>query len=407
MALVNTIIEINGRKYDARTGKLISRSPNQSSFEPPQRKLHTSPSHAQALDIIDSDKTSQTTRVSSNQPNNPTKKHSQVANGQTQISASNNIPTSGTRAIDIKPNRHKAQRAKTLLRTVVKKPTKTSPKIHSTSTIAQSTVERSATGRGVLLKRVPDTRLARAKQVIKSTNVHKYVVPNSSKKPVLSSDLSVIPAPSKPTTPVSHPAAPAIIKKPALAGSQQTHESFNHPLANATNHKAPKLKKPALHRRIAAKININPKLIGATAAVCAVIVTVAFLAYQNVPAVAMRVAANRAGFSGSLPGNPPAGFAVKGPIEANKGTITVKFKSNSDERSFAITQKPSDWTPESLLANNVLGSKARYQTYRDKGLTVFIYNNGDATWVNKGIWYSITGKGSLSSDQVLAIAGSM
>ncbi len=85
----------------------------------------------------------------------------------------------------------------------------------------------------------------------------------------------------------------------------------------------------------------------------------------------------------------------------------LTYKSNSDDRKFIVSQKPTEWTSESLLTNYLVDSKLRYQTYRDKGMTVYIYNESNATWVDKGIWYTVNGDGSLNSEQILEIASSI
>jgi hypothetical protein len=132
-----------------------------------------------------------------------------------------------------------------------------------------------------------------------------------------------------------------------------------------------------------------------------------FLAYQNVPTIAMQIADNRAGFSGHLPSTVPVGFSFKGPPIYSKGNISLNYKSNSDNRRFTINQKPTQWSSESLVTDFLINSKLNYQTYNDKGLTIYVYGEGYATWVDNGVWYNITGQGSLSTDQILAIAGSM
>ncbi|MFO0882285.1 MAG: hypothetical protein U0491_02440 [Candidatus Saccharimonadales bacterium] len=391
---MKTVIEVNGRKYDARTGQILSNdAKTQSSTQP---SVRTAP----VLDGVNRRKPAATPSV--------TPPAHKVALKPTQPAPKPTAHPSATKALDIKPSKHKIQKAKTLLRTAVKKPQKTAPVIHSTSTAVESKVERSATGRGLLLRRTPDSRIARARQTAKSAAIQKF---GSAKAivstPKVSSDLKVA-QPPKETVTSNAPAAAPILTKPALGKHAKKQQVFNHPIANANHHEAPKVvKKERLHARIAKKLHVRPQAVAITAGALSVIMLAGFFAYQNVPAVAMRVAANQAGFEGRLPTNPPAGYAFKGPIQYAKGSIAVKYNSNSDDRSFTITQKPTDWTSDSLLANYVSNSKERYQTYHDRGLTVFVYNNGNATWVDNGVWYNLTGQGSLSSDQILAIAGSM
>lgn len=391
MARVKTVIEINGRKYDARTGALLPTSDSSAA-----RSINAAvPSQARATPTLSNptivDGVSRRKPQVAQEPQ-PTKARPMVRK----------LPSfKAPRSLDIKPAHKKPQRSTTLLRSVVVKPQKNAPLVHSTSSIAPSKVEHSATGRGLLLKRVPDIRLSRAKQTAKSITISRFSNGFSFKKqPTLQKDLTVALAPQ---TSAVAPVAPAITK-PVLAQKQQV---FVHPIAHATNHASPRLKKDRLHIRVARKLKIKPRVITISMASIAAVVLLGFLAYQNVPSIAMRVAASQAGFSGNLPGSTPAGFAFNGPITYGKGFITLKFNSNSDNRNFALTQRPSDWTSESLLTNHILTSSQKYQTYHDKGLTVYIYSNGDATWVDKGVWYNLTGKGSLSSEQILSLAGSM
>lgn len=382
---MKTIIEINGRQYDAKTGQLL---------RGPVGQPHTHAVAKPAVKVIDG-------------VNKP--KNTQFSAVQTQPVAPKSAPAPAhqpvrqQQSLDIKkPTLRRTQKAQTLLRSVVKKPQKTAPQIHSTSTISTSSVERSATGRGLLLKRIPDNRLSRAKLISKSAAISRFKPAGGSKNPTLQPNLGVTSAPKSQS---GAPATAPTITKPKL-GNQSTQHVFQHPIAHATNHTNPKHKKDGLVKRTIKRVNFNPRVAGSLAAICAVIVIGGFFAYQRIPAVAMRVAVSQAGFTGHMP-SAPTGFAFKGPINVSKGSIAVKFVSNSDDRSFVVTQKPTDWSSEALLANHVLPSKNLAQTYHAKGLTVYVYRDGNATWVDKGVWYSLDGKGALSSDQVLSIAGSM
>jgi hypothetical protein len=121
----------------------------------------------------------------------------------------------------------------------------------------------------------------------------------------------------------------------------------------------------------------------------------------------MRVAASRAGFTGTIPGTTPAGYAFKGPIKYDNKAIVVNYKSNSDNRAFSIIQRPSNWSSDALLTNYVSGTNMRYQTYNNRGLTVYVMDNTGAAWVDNGIWYSLNGTNTLSTEQILAMAASM
>jgi hypothetical protein len=121
----------------------------------------------------------------------------------------------------------------------------------------------------------------------------------------------------------------------------------------------------------------------------------------------MRVASTRAGFAAEMPGYKPAGFSFKGPIAYQAGRVSVTFKSNTDDRQFTLTQSSSNWNSDALLANYVASEKKQYQTYLDKGRTLYIYDNSNASWVDNGIWYQIEGDSSLTTDQLIRIASSL
>jgi len=132
-----------------------------------------------------------------------------------------------------------------------------------------------------------------------------------------------------------------------------------------------------------------------------------FLAYQNLPNIAMRVASTRAGLKANLPKYQPAGFSMAGPIEYEPGEVKLSYKSNSDNRSFAVTQKNSAWNSEALLENYIAPTKQPYQTFQANGRTIYIYSDNKATWVDGGVWYTIDGKANLNSDQLLRIANGL
>lgn len=97
---------------------------------------------------------------------------------------------------------------------------------------------------------------------------------------------------------------------------------------------------------------------------------------------------------------------MAGPIQYGEGAVTLSYQSNSDDRNFQIVQKSSDWNSQSLLENFV-SDKEPYQTFQDKGRTIYIYGKSSATWVSGGVWYQIEGESDLSSDQLLRIVSSL
>lgn len=121
----------------------------------------------------------------------------------------------------------------------------------------------------------------------------------------------------------------------------------------------------------------------------------------------LHMASAKAGFAASLPGNKPAGYHL-GQLNSSAGVVAMNYKSNSDEdRKFSITQKTSSWDSNTLRDLYVQPADKDYSIVETNGLTVFIYGDNSATWVNNGVWYVVHGNGSLSDNQLLDIAKSL
>lgn len=335
------IIELNGQRYDALTGALISTPPKQSKKP---SKTQRSPSTTGSIDGF-----------------------ARPARGVTQSAV-----------------RHKTQKSQTLMRKTVQKPTsaKTAPAHHT----SQSRI-------------VPSPSLASLKP--------KHVTPVQRSPLISRFDTAAASPPKK--------SAAAKPKATAAHAAISTHHSapvappdiIAQGLANATSHEQPKLKKPRAHKRVAQKLRINPKIVSAASFVFAFLLIGGFFVYQNIPGLTMRLATNRAGVAGQLPGYQPAGFKINGGIAYRPGQIVINYRSNSDNRAFKVMQDSSSWDSQALLDNYVAANNQTYQTVQDKGKTVYIYNDANATWVDGGIWYRIEGDSALNSDQLLRLAASL
>lgn len=151
----------------------------------------------------------------------------------------------------------------------------------------------------------------------------------------------------------------------------------------------------------------RPRLVPTTVTVSLTLLLVGYVTYLNLPNMALRVAASRAGFEASLPGYKPTGFSLDGPITYAPGQIALTFGAAADERQFELVQRKSTWDSQSLLDNYVVRENKRYVTFQEGGLTIYVYDDSNATWVNNGIWYTVEGESLLSSEQLLKIATSL
>jgi len=373
---VGNVIEINGKKYDAATGKLI----------------HSETSAAPAK---------QQTAA----------KTASVAKARPRSGVSVDGMMGGRRPAHAAPAKaaKPLQKSQTLMRSAVKKPVPITKPVQTISVTRQQL--------GQSKKREQTAAQVQQSPLVSHFGGHNAVRSTVVKKvghlPV-KQPIEITPKPAPRHAPPSITHAAAKVGKAASHGSVEKKnlvaaKMIETALASATAHEQ---QVPSRHQfkrrhRLARRLGISARAIAISTTVLAGVLLGGFFAIQNVPNLSMRVAATQAGFNATMPGYNPSGFSFKGPINYSPGQVTVSFKSHSDDRSYELTQRASNWNSEALLANFVLENKQPYQAYEDKGRTLFIYGKSNATWVDNGIWYQIEGTSQLSTDQLIRIAASM
>lgn len=130
-----------------------------------------------------------------------------------------------------------------------------------------------------------------------------------------------------------------------------------------------------------------------------------YVTYLNYPDIAVRVAANNAEINAQLPDYTPNGYSFQGPVAYGPGELVVSF--GSDDGLIDIAQSRTEWDSESLLENYIRQQTAQYDTYREGGLTIYTYGNGNAAWVNGGMLYRIDSESPLRQEEVVRMAGSI
>ncbi|MDB5164158.1 MAG: hypothetical protein JWS12_776 [Candidatus Saccharibacteria bacterium] len=349
MAHTNTL-ELNGKRYDAGTGKVLD------GFLPSRLHPGASPAKAGA------------------HPSRPTAR--QVKH-------------------------HQPEHAKTLMRQAVKKP-HTKPTNSPTISDAIATVTHAAFAP---IEHLNSERIARAQKIHKSKLVSRFggFSPVVSQKTV---HMPVQPAPHSP-----HHKHEVSVAQQRVAHAKPVTSSkgdvFTEALKRADSLAEPLQRTTKTRHKVAKKLGISARALSVSAGVLAVVVLAGFFGYQNTANLSMRVAAAKAGIHAKLPSYHPSGFAIRGPIQYSPGQITVSFKSHADDRNFKLTQQTSNWNTDTLLNKYVTVNSQPYQTFEANDKTIYIYGNSNATWVNNGIWYQISGNSSLNSDQLLHIASSL
>lgn len=190
--------------------------------------------------------------------------------------------------------------------------------------------------------------------------------------------------------------------KPAPVNSSVLKNSIiNETLAKAPAHNSQK------SRRTKAKKNNWVKFSGFASGFAAVALFAGYMTYLNIPDISVRVAASQAGINATYPDYKPDGYKLNGPVAFSKGEVSLDFKSNVSDSSYKIHQTASSWDSNALLENYVKNkSNNIYSVSREKGITVYTFNNGEAAWVDGGILYTLSGNAELSPDQIRKIATS-
>lgn len=280
--------------------------------------------------------------------------------------------------------------------------------VHSQTQRSQTLVRRSAKKPAKPAKR-PTT--GRHMDMARSPSVAKFAPhPVTKAAPAVAAKPVTKPA-TKPTehkAPQVHPVAakavarvsankPAVVSKPKT--SKEVKDAAIAKALTAPKPKAPK--KP----KIANKHVRRSLLIGG---IILAIALVLFAVYRFVPSVSVGIASAQAGVEATYPKYVPDGYSLNHPVTYRDGEVSLKFKSNSNDNTYTITQTRSSWDSSAVLDNVVRpASGENYVTTKERGLTVYSYNS-NAAWVNKGILYVISSNSApLSGEQIRHIATSL
>lgn len=158
-----------------------------------------------------------------------------------------------------------------------------------------------------------------------------------------------------------------------------------------------------LHRKGSGK-----RLALAIACAAACVGGVVYFVSTNIPDVSIKVAAMQTGVEAVYPSYIPREYSLAD-ITSENGKITLLFEGPAGA-SFTLDEEKSSWDSSALLRNYVEPAWAdNYATTHEQGITIYISNaTSDAAWVNGGVLYKITSKGTaLTKKQVRSIVTSM
>ncbi|HEY6736210.1 MAG TPA: hypothetical protein VI322_00685 [Candidatus Saccharimonadia bacterium] len=138
----------------------------------------------------------------------------------------------------------------------------------------------------------------------------------------------------------------------------------------------------------------------------AVLIMGGYVWLQNYPKLALQSANSQAGVTATLPGYLPSSYNLSRTF-SQPGLVALDFTSPSIPEILKIAQHRTAWDSNSLLDNFVAKQTDDYSTVHGEGLTIYLFGQNQAAWVNHGIWYSIEGASKLSREQILKIAYSL
>ena len=124
----------------------------------------------------------------------------------------------------------------------------------------------------------------------------------------------------------------------------------------------------------------------------------------NISTLELKVASAKAGFNTTVPSYRPAGYSLN-QISYKTGIFASEY--NNSAGSYIITQKSTSWNTQSLLNNYISVLMTHYSEVHVGNKTIYLYGDGNATWVQNGIWYQINTDGLLNETQLIDIANSL
>ncbi len=377
MSKTASVIEINGIRYDAGTGRALTKVKDFA-------KTRLSASN-QVIDgfvknkqLVEPKKTQTTTKKL-------TKNKAAVTRSATTAA---------------KHVHKRAERSRTLVRTVVVRP---SVRVKEATMAFARPMTRNTN--------ITDSeKAARAKSIPKHSKVSRYGTKTTVSD--IAHPVEVGEVITKPRTNASNNAQAAstdpagfMPSMVASASHQQLERLLDLALFNASSHRETYKKGRS---GITGRLFSMPKWLKITILTIVAVIALTLFAWRNIPVVAIKVAGSVANVRASAPSYTPIGFVYSGPAVADNDSVRITYKDTANSsKSYTVTEKKSPLNTESIASTGLIAG-AETMTSQVSGTTVYISTNArTTTWVNGGLLYTITNDAGLNSDQLLRIAESI
>ena len=294
-----------------------------------------------------------------------------------------------------------SQPSRTLMRSAVKKPSTITDRV----TIAMDVVPH-AQGESIT-KNFHATNPDRTKR---AHAIHKLPTVSRFGAALVTTHLtqSAQPAVTKPQLVAGSIPSSTIVPRTVQTSAQsKTNMMLDKGMRASTSHTSRTAKKQKLRHKVGSVLGLSKRATSIAAVTLSVFSFGTFFTYQNIPNINVRYAAAKSGVNASIPSYQPAGFSVNNHVQFSPGELTIAYKANADDRAYTVSQKNTSWNSDALKDHLVTKIGTTPMTYPDSGRTIYLHDDSSADWVQSGVWYSITGESSLNTDQLIKIATSI
>lgn len=386
------VIELNGQRYDATTGKMLDEHVPAKKYQPAAPAGSGKAKRPKTVDgvlrpLARPALTAKTVhqRATAARQHTPVNRPAAVAHTAIKPAAPAN---SSHRRIHTPAKHlpaHQPQTTHTLMRQAVHKPGLGVKRQINVQAALQTKVS------AMLVKKfsigsVEPNRIIRAKDIHRSRLISRFgretyrVAPSVAlipvKTPPIGGEPSLAPAPHATNKPL---------------------DIFEQAVANANHFVDVKTHRAGLKKRA------RRHAVSMATGVVALVVIAGFAAYQNTPGLQLKLAGFRAGVATAhTPDFKAAGFAYRG-VHTSFGKLVIGL-SNAGKQ-YQLTQQNTNWSNSDMIqgiSSVDASGTPDYNTLQVGATSVYRFGNNSATWIKNGNWYQLSGD-VLTNNQVTSL----
>lgn len=153
--------------------------------------------------------------------------------------------------------------------------------------------------------------------------------------------------------------------------------------------------------------NAGAKFLLAFATSAACVAVLGYFVHINMPDISVRVAAMQTGIEATYPNYIPRDYQL-GSVATDQDNRVIMEFTGPEGAKFKLTEEKSSWDSNALLNNFVKTNWGiDYTVVREQGITIYISNDADASWVNGGLLYTLDSDSQLTKKQIKNIVTSL